>query len=131
MHRSVGAVLAGLVAVIALSLATDVVLHALDVYPPWGEPMNEPAHNLLALTYRSIYAVAGSYIAARLAPHAPIHHAMALGVLGLVLSTAGLIATWNMGLGPRWLPIALVLAALPCAWFGGVLHRMQHTVRES
>lgn len=124
--RSAGAVLAGLVAVIALSIGTDVVLHAFDVYPPWGEPMNDPGQNLLALSYRSLYAVLGSYIAARLAPRRPMGHAIALGVVGLVLSTAGLIGTWNMGLGPRWFPIALVVTALPCAWLGGLLHRLRH-----
>jgi hypothetical protein len=34
--RSVAAVLAGLLAIIVLSLGTDVVLHALSIYPPWG-----------------------------------------------------------------------------------------------
>ncbi len=37
--RSVGAVVAGFVAVFVLSVGTDQVLHALKVYPPWGEPM--------------------------------------------------------------------------------------------
>src|SRR2546422_4087845 len=37
--RSVGAVVAGFVAVFALSVGTDQVLHVLKVYPPWGEPM--------------------------------------------------------------------------------------------
>jgi hypothetical protein len=34
--RSAGAVLAGFFAVVVLSLVTDQVLHALQVYPPWG-----------------------------------------------------------------------------------------------
>ncbi len=124
--RSVAAVLLGFVAVVALSLATDEVLHVLEVYPPWGQPMHEPGLCLLALSYRTAYAVAGSYIAARLAPRAPMGHALALGVLGLVVSTLGAIATIPMDLGPAWYPIALVLTALPCAWLGGVLYRSVH-----
>ena len=120
--RSVAAVLVGFVSVVALSLGTDQVLHVLAVYPPWGKPMHEPGLNLLALSYRTVYAVAGSYLAARLAPRAPMRHALALGVVGLVMSTAGAIATIPMDLGPSWFPIALVVSALPCAWLGGVLY---------
>jgi hypothetical protein len=79
--------------------------------------------NLLALAYRCVYAVLGSYIAARFAPHRPMRHALALGAIGLVLSLAGAIASIPLNLGPSWYPIALVVTALPCAWLGGALHR--------
>jgi hypothetical protein len=127
--RSAAAVFLGFFAVVVLSLGTDQVLHVLEVYPPWGEPMYEPGLNLLALAYRTVYAVVGSYIAARLAPHAPMRHALALGAVGLVLSSAGAITTSGMDLGPNWYPIALVLTALPCAWLGGVLHRARQAER--
>jgi hypothetical protein len=124
LARSVGAVLAGLVAVFVLSLGTDQVLHVLHVYPPWGQPMYEPGLNLLALAYRTVYAVLGSWVAARLAPRNPMRHALALGAVGFVLSTAGAVAAVTMAdLGPTWYPIALVLTALPCAWAGGALER--------
>ena len=51
--RSVWAVVAGFFAVVVLSLGTDQVLHMLNVYPPWGQPMWEPSLNSLALAYRS------------------------------------------------------------------------------
>jgi hypothetical protein len=122
LARSIGAVLCGLVTVVGLSLGTDQVLHVLDVYPPWGQSMHDPWLNLLALTYRILYAVIGSYVAAGLAPHAPMRHAMAVGVIGLVLSAAGAVVTiTRYDLGPDWYPIALVITALPCAWVGGVL----------
>jgi hypothetical protein len=129
LWRSTGAVLLGLVAVFVLSLGTDEVLHLLRVYPPWGEPMYDTGLLLLALVYRLVYAVAGSYIAARFAPRNPMRHALSLGVVGFVLSLAGAIATIPMHLGPSWYPIALVLTALPCAWLGGVLHRMRQAGR--
>jgi hypothetical protein len=124
--RSTAAVFLGFVAVVVLSLGTDQLLHALQVYPPWGQPMYDTGLCLLALAYRCVYAVLGSYIAAKLAPRAPMRHALALGVVGSVLSTAGAIATIPMKLGPAWYPIALVLTALPCAWLGGVLFRRRH-----
>ena len=124
--------LAGLLTVVILSLGTDLALHASGIFPPWGEPMDD-ALFLLATAYRSIYAVAGSYIAARLAPDRPMQHALALGVVGLALSTVGAVATWNAGpaFGPRWYPLALVATALPGAWIGGKLHGMQLRVAET
>ncbi len=121
--RSAAALLAGLIAVFALSLGIDQLLHVLEVYPPWGEPMHDHGLNLLALSYRIPIGVLGSYIAAALAPHAPMRHAMILGSIGLVLSTAGAIAAISMDAGPSWYPIALVITALPCAWLGGALNR--------
>jgi len=85
---------------------------------------------LLATAYRTIYCSAGSYIAARLAPNRPMGHALALGILGLVVSTAGAVVTWNKGpaFGPHWYPVALVVTAIPCAWLGGRLRITQlHT----
>jgi hypothetical protein len=124
--RSTGALLAGLITIVGLSLITDQILHSLDVYPPWGEPMHEPELNALALVYRCVYAVIGCYLAARLAPSAPMRHAMMLGAIGLLLSTAGAAAAIDMNLGPSWYPIALALSSIPCAWIGGVLHRARH-----
>ena len=129
LWRSTGAVLLGFVAVVALSLGTDQVLHVLSVYPPWGQPMHDPGLVLPALGYRIVYAVIGSYIAARFAPRNPMRHALVLGVIGFVLSLAGAIATIPLDLGPSWYPIALVVTALPCAWLGGVLHRITHPER--
>ena len=124
--RSTGAVLLGFVAVVVLSLGTDQVLHVLKVYPPWGQPMYDPGLNLLALSYRVVYAVVGSYIAARLAPRNPMRHALIVGAIGLPLSAAGVIAAMRMNVGPVWYPVALMLTTLPCAWLGGVLHRSTH-----
>ena len=124
LWRSVGAVLLGFVVVVVLSLGTDQVLHVLGVYPPWGQPMWDPRLNLLALAYRCVYAVVGSYVAAWAAPRNPMRHALALGVVGLVLSSAGAVGAMMKELGPRWYPIALVVTALPCAWLAGVLHRV-------
>jgi hypothetical protein len=122
--RSTGAIFTGLLSVVGASLATDELLHVLDVYPPWGEPMYEPHLNLLALSYRCVYAVLGSYVAARLAPHAAMRHALILGFIGVALSSLGAIAALNANLGPVWYPVSLVVTALPCAWLGGFLARL-------
>jgi hypothetical protein len=40
LWRSTGAIVLGIVAIVLLSLGTDEVLHILQVYPPWGQPMH-------------------------------------------------------------------------------------------
>lgn len=130
LGRSIGAVVAGLVVIFVLSLGTDQVLHVLGVYPPWGQPMYEPGLNLLALAYRCVYAVLGCYLTARLAPHAPMRHALALGIVGVVLSSMGAyVAIARADLGPAWYPIALVISSLPSAWLGGALYQRRLAAR--
>ena len=124
LGRSTGAIVLGFVAVVVFSLGTDEVLHLLKVYPPWAQPMFEPRLNLLALSYRIVYAIMGSYIAARFAPRNPMRHALVLGAVGFILSIPGVIfITTHSNLGPVWYPIALVVTALPCEWLGGVLYQ--------
>lgn len=120
--RSIGAVLAGVLATVILSIATDALMHATGIFPPLGQSMSG-ALFLLATAYRIVYGVAGGYIAARLAPDRPMRHALAFGIVGLVASTAGAAATWNEGsqFGPHWYPVAIIATALPCAWAGGKL----------
>jgi hypothetical protein len=121
--RSIYAVLAGFFTVALLSLATDQVLHSLEVYPPWGVPMNEPGLNLLALSYRIVYTILGGYLTAKFAPQSPMRHVVVLGILGFVVATAGAVAAITMAdLGPSWYPIALALTGFPCVWLGGAIH---------
>jgi hypothetical protein len=121
--QSAGAILAALLANIVITLVVDQFFHVIDVYPPWGEPMNDTGDNLLALSYRVVFGVLSGYLAARLAPRAPMIHALILGAVGVVLSALGVMAAMQMNLGPIWYPLALVLVALPCAWLGGRLHQ--------
>ena len=124
--RSIGAVVAGVVAVIVLSLGTDIVLHASGIYPPWFQPMADSLW-VLAVAYRIVYGIVGSYIAARIVRDRQMMHAMIVGVVGFVLSIVGVTANWNKGpeYGPRWFAIVLILTTLPCAWIGGKLRVAQ------
>src|SRR5262245_3458027 len=119
--RSIGAIAAGLVAIFAVTTATDLVMHATGVFPPVGAPPMSSGLFLLAFAYRFVFDVAGCYLTARLAPHRPMWHALVLGSIGLVLSIAGAIAMGEAG--PAWYPLGLAASALPCAWLGGRLHR--------
>lgn len=121
--KSILAVLAGLVFIVATHLGMDEAMHATGVFPPKGEPMFDPALNALALGYRSVFSVLGCALAAWLAPRARMGHALALGAIGTVLASAGAAAMIPLNLGPVWYPVALAASALPCAWVGGKLVR--------
>ena len=122
--KSIGAILAGAIVGIALSLATDALMHALHIFPPIGQPMTDSRLLTLATIYRTIYGVLGAYVTAWLAPSRPMLHAFILGILGELAAIAGVVATWNDmdKYGPHWYPIALVVLALPPALFGAWLY---------
>lgn len=117
--RTVLGLLAGFLLIVILSTGTDMVMHATGIFPPQGQPMGSAGLYLLALAYRCVYGVAGSYVAARIAQHAPMRHALILGGIGLVLSTIGAVVMWDIG--DQWYPVALAISTLPCAWIGGRL----------
>jgi hypothetical protein len=119
--RYVGAVVFGFAVVVVLSTATDSVLHAIGVYPPESQGLWDPALNALALAYRCIFTVLGGYVCAWLSPAPKTRAVWALAILGQIGGLAGLLATWNMNLGPHWYPIALAATAIPTVLFGGWL----------
>jgi len=130
--RSIGAVLAGMLVGIVLTIGTDIVLHAIGVFPPWGQSMvGFDGALLLATVYRTVYGVAASYIIARLAPDRPMQHALVGGAVGLAVSIVGAAVTWNQGpaFAPHWYPLALVVLAMPQSWAGGKLRLMQLPAR--
>jgi hypothetical protein len=49
---------------------------------------------------------------------------MILGYVGVVMGLIGLVATWNLALGPKWYPILLVVLAIPQCWAGGRIYEM-------
>jgi hypothetical protein len=130
LPRRIGAVVAGLLVVVILDVGIDMVMHKTGIYPPWFQPMRTSLW-LLAIAYRTCDGIVGGYIVARLAPDRPVQHALVLGVIGLVMSTLGAVATWSKGpeFGPKWYPLALVVLAVPNALIGGLLRQRQLQAR--
>src|SRR5262245_34729048 len=122
--KSIWAVFAGILFIVVVTTLVDIVLHATGVYPPADQPLTNGLA-LLATGYRVVISVAGAWLTARLAPSRPMKHALILGVVGTILGLIGVAATWNMGLGPRWYPIALAVLAIPQCWVGGKIYEMQ------
>ena len=118
--KSIGAVLAGFLVVVILSVVTDFILETLGVLPPATKPeAYAPWMLLFALLYRTVFTIAGGYITAMLAPNRPMRHVVILGVIGTIGGILGVIAGWN--LSAHWYPIALALLAFPSVWVGGKL----------
>ena len=117
--KSIGAVLGGMVTIVALSTGTDWLLERLGIFPPPEQGLFIAWMLLLALVYRSVYAVAGGYITAMLAPDRPMRHAIILGIIGVAASIVGTIVGWD--LSAHWYPILLIITSLPCTWIGGKL----------
>jgi|SRR5690242_4339688 len=124
MKRSIWALVAGILVAIGATTLIDVVLHVAGVFPPLDRPIND-LQAALATSYRIVTSVAGAWLTARLAPSKPMTHVLILGGLGVVVGLIGLLATWNMGLGPRWYPVALMVLAIPQAWAGGKIYESQ------
>ncbi len=120
--KTLGAALAGILVAVVPAIASDALMVRLGIFPASGQGMAGSLF-LLAAGYRTLYSIAGSYVAARLAPSRPMRLALILGWIGLAVNLLGVVATWQNGpeFGPKWYPIALVLLALPCAWLGGKL----------
>lgn len=115
--KSIGAVLAGFLTVVILSIATDAVLESTGVFPPPTGGLFVTWMLILAFVYRSLFTFLGGYVTASLAPNRPMRHVAVLGVLGTIGGIAGVIFGWN--LSDHWYPILLAVTAFPFVWIGG------------
>jgi hypothetical protein len=85
--RSVIAVIAGLLLISLIVEPLEFALVALVHGEPTTDPeiyssvRNRPLFLAAKLVYNTLAAVAGGFVAARLAPRAPIHHAIALVIV--------------------------------------------------
>ena len=119
--KGIGAILAGMIFIVASHAGTDFVLESLGIFTQPNEGFHTTWMVVTATIYRSIYTVVGGYITAALAPDPKMRYVVILGIIGVVAGTLGAIATIPMKIAPTWYPIALVVLALPCVWLGGKL----------
>lgn len=124
MIRSILAIVAGFFAIGLLAFGADAVVRSVmpQAFSASGRVDSVPVL-LLMMSYVLVFAVAGCYLTARLAPNKPLKHALILGVLGLLFNIAGTIALWDTA--PAWFHIVSLLLVMPAAWVGGRLREAQ------
>ena len=121
--RSILAIVAGFLLIGALAFGTGAALTAAGLFPAATEPVSNIGLLLLEMAYVAVYAIAGCWLAAFLAPNRPMRHALILGVLGLVFNVAMAAATWE--LRPTWSILLNLALVMPYAWIGGRLREQQ------
>jgi hypothetical protein len=129
MLRSVGAVLAGFVAATIIVLLSTVIAVKLMLPPAGPGVMPEPTGSYLAVNLACglLAAIAGGWLAARLALRAPLGHAMAVGTILLVLglAAAAMESDGTSGSQPGWYLYAVALIGWIGASLGGVFRSRQ------
>lgn len=118
MVRSVLAVAAGFFATAVLSLAADLVFRAVAPQA-FGGGARSSGVLLAILAYTGIFGATGGYITARIAIQRPLAHALALGVIALLVN--GAVAVAARGTVPVWYQVATLLIIIPAALLGGAL----------
>ena len=124
MGRSIAAVVYGMVFVGTVWFAATRALRSImpAAFTPDGRVASATVL-LIIVGYVFVFAVAGCYLTARLAPNRPMRHAMALGAIGLVFNGVGTVARWHMA--PPWYHALSLALVLPAAWLGGKLRAIQ------
>ena len=119
LFKSIGAVLAGMLSIVILSIATDLIMEKSGVFPGQDQSAYTQWMLALALAYRSIYTVVGGYVTAKCSPNKVMTHAMVLAGIGMVMGTLGAVANWDKVMpGTEWYPIAIVVESVPLVWLG-------------
>ncbi len=117
--KSIGAVFAGFLTVVILSVGTDAALESAGIFPSQEHGLFITWMLALALAYRSVYTVAGGFVTAQLSPFNPMKHVKVLASIGAAAGIAGVILGWN--LSQHWYPIAIAVTGFPLTWFGGIV----------
>lgn len=116
--RSILAVVAGFVVIGILAYGTGALASGMwpGAHDAEGMPSTDAAR-IVQLLYVGVFATFGCWLAGRLAPNRPMAHALAVGVLGLILNVASGIAVSDRH--PGWYLVAGVLTTMLWAWLGG------------
>src|SRR5690349_8835915 len=102
--RRILAVVGGFLFIAVLSTLADTALEK-TIWPGLARADATTAQWIVVTLYRAAISIAGCVLAAWLAPDRPMAHALALGVVGVIVSALGLFVMW--GVGPLWYPVAL------------------------
>ncbi|MBI3139638.1 MAG: hypothetical protein HYZ15_13760 [Sphingobacteriales bacterium] len=120
--RSAAAILAGLLTGAVLSVLTDTLLEktGFAIARPFRE--NPDRVILFMVFYRALYGIAGTFVTARLAPAAPLKHALVLGTIGIIVGIVGTVVQWHIP--PHWYPLSLIMLTPLTTFLGYKLSKL-------
>ena len=125
MVRSVMAVLAGLVVLTGASFAIEALVNqTLPRILPGSFP-DQPALDasvslrLFMIVYTMLSITLGGYVTARWAPQNPVRHAVAMGVVELIMTIVVMLKFFSTA--PLWGWLVGSLLIVPSAWCGARL----------
>ena len=124
MGRSILAIVVGFLLIAALSFSTDAMMRSAlpEMFDATGRTDNL-GMLIFSIAYVGVFAIAGCWVAARLAPKEPMKHALILGLLGLVFNIVGASVMWESA--PAWYHILSIALTMPYAWVGGRIREQQ------
>jgi hypothetical protein len=124
MGRSILAIVVGFLLIAALSFSTDAMMRSAlpEMFDANGRTDNL-GMLIFSIAYVGVYAIAGCWVAARLAPKEPMKHALILGLLGLVFNIVGASVMWESA--PVWYHVLSIALTMPFAWVGGRIREQQ------
>jgi hypothetical protein len=118
--RSTLAVLAGIVTWMVLAFGTDVLMT--QIFPDqftYGEPVESVPMLLGLATYSLGYAVVAGYVTGWLARRKEVQHALALGVIQLILASTA--TYFQVNVAPVWYHVLVLTLTIPMHTLGGWL----------
>lgn len=123
--RTVGAVIAGIVVLAALSFGIEAVANPLmmhlfpQTFPNAAALNSRFAAHLVMFVYTFLSIVAGGYVTAWIAREHPVRDAVIMGVVE-ALFTAWIMAT-SFHQAPLYSWIVGIVVCIPGGWLGGIL----------
>lgn len=120
MLRSILAVIAGSVVWMVTALGMDAIL--MSIWPQWfsaGGRVESVPLLLFSMSYSLLFGVLGGYVTAVVARRAEVKHALALGILQLLMGIAATIKFWDTA--PAWYHIIFLSLLIPAILLGGWL----------
>lgn len=129
MARSIAAVVVGYLVLTVLVVVLDVAL--VRLFPasfPTPQTIPTPPWLVLELILGLVFTAIGGYVAGMIARRAEVQHALALGILGFVLSIGTFVQ--YQGRQPLWFQLAGMVMVIPAAVAGGYL-RARHRNAQS
>ncbi|HEY0078758.1 MAG TPA: hypothetical protein VGB73_08945 [Pyrinomonadaceae bacterium] len=120
MLRSILAVIAGSVVWMVTALGTDAILMSLwpQAYSAGGRVESVPLL-LFTMFYAVLFGVLAGYVTAVIARRAEVKHALALGILQLLMGIVATINFWDTA--PAWYHLIFLALVTPSNLLGGWL----------